>query len=84
MTRSRSSSDRIAAGVRRYSFYTSDRDFDWLAFLAEFVAGAIKGLPIDIAHMDASPGIQKRLGDRPADAGGAGGDKSASSFKLQK
>jgi glutamate synthase domain-containing protein 1 len=31
-------SEKLAPGLRRYSFYTSDRNFDWLAFVAEFTA----------------------------------------------
>lgn len=31
-------SDKLDAGLRRYSFYASDRDFDWFAFVAEFTA----------------------------------------------
>ncbi|HEY3963205.1 MAG TPA: hypothetical protein VGM05_01530 [Planctomycetaceae bacterium] len=29
-------SDTLEDDLRRYSFYTSDREFDWLAFVAEF------------------------------------------------
>ncbi len=31
-------SDTLEDDFRRYSFYTSDRQFDWLAFVAEFTA----------------------------------------------
>jgi glutamate synthase domain-containing protein 1 len=31
-------SDSLGAGLRRYSFYTPDRDLDWLAVIAEFTA----------------------------------------------
>lgn len=31
-------SDPLAGGLRRYSFYTADRDFDWTGFLSQFAA----------------------------------------------
>ena len=46
-------SDDLQPGLRRYSFYTGDRTFDWLAFLEEFAAGTGTTAEIDVVESHA-------------------------------
>jgi glutamate synthase domain-containing protein 1 len=46
-------SDTLEDDLRRYSFYTSDREFDWLAFVAEFTAETEATAEIDAVESHA-------------------------------